>query len=255
MAFQGRKQRQRKIEQHLQGTLLAHEAGDIIADVPGYVQDQQRTRWKAQLGKDRKKAIDLLSSNLYLQRTSRMWEVIHNIKTCSIAKDVPVTLHSRLLQSMGSRGLQHSDDITKAKVFVVQDVSKPPQKIAWALALYGGVAVSPTFMLNSNGKGAAVEYKRSLLQSLQVWLSPQFCSSAPRIAAFIREGAESADSHWRLLQSIAAFRAARDHKRKCWAVVPTKCQAEKKRRLSAEQLLTKITSVDRSSIVYGVCRT
>ena len=97
----------------------------------------------------------------------------------------------------------------RATVCIVGDPARLPMRMQWVLALRGGVAVQPRFLMTKGGRGAAVAYRPAIATPRQLWLSPRFMEKFLQIAVIMQSAAVDQTSKWQLLVSPSVYEAAR----------------------------------------------
>ena len=63
---------------------------------------------------------------------------------------------------------------THADVFLVNDVTRPPQRVIWNAILSGGIVASLPYIMSHGERGPCLVYKKAVDSKRVVWCSPRF---------------------------------------------------------------------------------
>ena len=89
----------------------------------------------------------------------------------------------------------------ESAVFIVDDVSKPGQRIQWAAVLRGGCVVS-------RGLSSFIVYNAAIKARRWVWISDGFRTAWPAVFNIIKQIASTAaESNWKFIDSFDDFQA------------------------------------------------
>jgi hypothetical protein len=97
-----------------------------------------------------------------------------------------------------SFGLERVAGRCEADVFVVDDGTKPGERVLWNAALNGGLVLEAKTLLGN--QGLALKYKAATLSPKRVWLSPTFKQHHPTITQIVVAAAMQNRSRWKVVE-------------------------------------------------------
>ena len=98
----------------------------------------------------------------------------------------------------------------EARLFVVDNLEQPGDRIQWLVALHGGWLVTVSRVLVN--KGAFVKYMRAVSQRRLVYMTVSFYQQHPPIAQIVAGACASPGTKWRLLHTKEEYLHHRNHK-------------------------------------------
>lgn len=165
----------------------------------------------------------------------------------AIQKDVNVNVAE--LTALGARIVGVAET---ANVFIVQDVSKPPARMCWLLALCGGTALSPAFVRSKGRHGFMLKFDSAMETKRCLWMTSTFEENSPVLVDLLRKLSSRRNSRWRFMSSereIAGLRgkaiilAAASEKKELRKKYKSKKSVEVQ---TSSEFLSLVKKVDRS---------
>jgi hypothetical protein len=189
--YQMGKKLSRQVEALRDGFLLDNEEGELTGLLDRKVNKEKASDFR-HLQKNRR-----VQRKLGMLHRDLDWQQLKHIK----ARRLPAK-SSSIASELAKKGVNMTLDKMEARLFVVDNLVKPGERIQWLAALHGGWLVTVSRVLM--GKGAFVKYMRAVSQSRSAYMTNNFYQQHPQIAQIVA-GACGSGTKWRLLHTRAEY--------------------------------------------------
>lgn len=190
LEYQVKKRRKRQVDAALNGQLCEDQVDENLL---GEMAKQLESS-KKQDAEHARRARRLEKKTLMAE--SVKWEELSGMKAY-IQSMEPEILRAEARRSLLEKGLIITENRLEAKMFVVVDVLEPGLRNKWSAVLAGALLVSVRRLLH--GSGPFIKYKPALRIPQEVWMSDNFRSAHPDIAALIQQASTSPGSRWSMV--------------------------------------------------------
>ena len=226
LQYQMRKKQARLVEAFRDGVLLQHEEGDvgILLDIK-VEKDKEADRRHLQTERRVQRKLGMLHRDLD-------WQQLANIKAWCLPSK-PSTTTDNISEALAKKGVNTTLDKMEARLFVVDNLEQPGNRIQWLVALHGGWLVTVSRVLVN--KGAFVKYMRAVSQRRLVYMTLSFYQQHPPIAEIVAGACASPGTKWRLLHTKEEYLHRCNHK----DAVALVCSHEAREKQLPGKLLTK----------------
>jgi len=186
--YQMDKKLSRQVEALRDGVLLDREEGELTRLLHRKV-EQEKTSDLRHLQQARRvqRKLGMLHRELdwHLLNPNKVW--------CLPSKS------SSIAPELAKKGVSMTRDKMEARMFVVDNLEQPGERIQWLAAVHGGWLVTASQVLV--GKGAFVKYMQAVSQRRLVYMTNNFYQQHPQIAQIVAGACASSGSKWRLLHT------------------------------------------------------
>ncbi len=257
--FQLRKRLRRAMDAYGEGSMLPQEiaqefGSEELAGMIVRARDSTDARSRAAYKRkqDRQRAMDAARPEVIAQFLAGKRLYIDSSSRATISNAV-------LDRRMATLGLQVVGNREDAECFLVVDVTKPGQRIAWNAALVGGSLMSVPFFLT--GHGPVITFNMALRTRRKVWLSAGFHAAHPPLLGIVLRRVAGPGVRWALIPERDQFLASkRPGRRNCaeWLAFVTNAEVADPQ-LAFAKRLTALTALQFLSVVrrdvssLGVC--
>ena len=140
LQYQMRKKQARLVEAFRDGVLLQHEEGDaaILLDIK-VEKDEEADRRHLQTERRVQRKFGMLHRDLD-------WQQLANIKAWCLPSK-PSTTTANISEALAKKGVNTTLDKMEARLFVVDNLEQPGERIQWLVALHGGWLVTVSRVL------------------------------------------------------------------------------------------------------------
>jgi hypothetical protein len=240
--FQDAKLKKRKHEVASDGGLLAHERQDV--QLHHFARARDATRHKQDLADTRKDDVDIRNP----RRSCPRPQLLARMRCAVVAVEGSLANAPAVTAcAVQEYGMTVEQVCIRATVCIVADPARLPVRMQWVMALRGGVAVQPKFLMSKGRRGAAVAYQPATATPRKLWLSPTFAEKFPKVAAVIQSASVHPNSKWRMIATHAVYRATRAQAKgrwSCLAVIQHEEKTGSPSEVTGSQFLTLCVKVD-----------
>ena len=199
LQHQLRKKVSRQVEALRDGVLLLHEEGEVTRLLDNTVKKEKEADLRhLQRARRVHRKLGMLHRHLD-------WLQLKTLKTWCVPSRA-----SSIAQKLATKGVNTTLDKMEARLFVVDNLDQPGERVQWLVALHGGWLVTVSQVLE--GKGAFVKYMRAVSRRRLVYMTSDFCQQHPQIAKIVGAACSSSGTKWRLLHTREEYMKHRTHK-------------------------------------------
>ena len=192
--FQQDKRILRKVEGHLQSSLLPKETNAAFRSIAQELKQHQDKTDKRRIGDDLRKTIktDVPPDRVQLARAS-------------LHIEEGLELNAKVVKACTELQIVKKTHQKDARVFLVRNPAKPSISTRWAAMLMGATTCSVEFLASHGKAGVSITWERCTLTSRHVWLSKSFNENHKCLADLVRSAVTKPGAKWKLLSSGVMF--------------------------------------------------